>query len=238
MTVFAQNVNSDNDGIPTTAKYGDRGDGSSEWTQTAVVYDGGDVTQGLKADAAVTDPTLSGSIIALLKGILSFLRVSATGLGKAEDAAHVTGDTGVMALAIRKDTAAASSGTTGDYEPLSTDSTGRLRVYDANLVPTIANATTSALATSVVVKASAGTLYGLQGYSTTAQFIQIHNATSLPADATVPVVTFPIEANKPFSLDFGRFGRAFSTGIVICNSTTGPTKTIGAADTWVDAQYV
>jgi len=50
----------------------------------------------------------------------------ATNLGKAEDAAHATGDTGVMALAVRKDTAAASSGTTGDYEPLSTDSLGRL----------------------------------------------------------------------------------------------------------------
>lgn len=48
-------------------------------------------------------------------------------LGKAEDAAHASGDTGVMALAVRKDTAAASSGTTGDYEPLSTDDTGNLR---------------------------------------------------------------------------------------------------------------
>jgi len=52
----------------------------------------------------------------------------ATNLGKAEDAAHTSGDTGVMALAVRRDTAAASSGTTGDYEPLQTDSTGRLRV--------------------------------------------------------------------------------------------------------------
>jgi hypothetical protein len=38
----------------------------------------------------------------------------ASNLGKAEDAAHTTGDVGVMALAVRKDTAAASSGTTGD----------------------------------------------------------------------------------------------------------------------------
>lgn len=55
----------------------------------------------------------------------------ATNLGKAEDAAHTTGDVGVMALAVRKDTAAASSGTTGDYEPLSTDATGRLWIVGA-----------------------------------------------------------------------------------------------------------
>lgn len=52
----------------------------------------------------------------------------ATNLGKAEDAAHASGDTGVMVLAVRSDSAAASSGTTGDYEPLHTDSSGNLRV--------------------------------------------------------------------------------------------------------------
>lgn len=51
---------------------------------------------------------------------------SAAHLGKAEDAAHTSGDTGVMSLAVRSDTAAASSGTTGDYEPLHTDSAGAL----------------------------------------------------------------------------------------------------------------
>lgn len=51
---------------------------------------------------------------------------SSTHLGKAEDAAHSSGDVGVMALTVRQDTPAATSGTTGDYQPLSTDSTGRL----------------------------------------------------------------------------------------------------------------
>ena len=41
----------------------------------------------------------------------------ATNLGKAEDAAHTTGDTGVMMLGVRKDTAAATAGTDGDYQP-------------------------------------------------------------------------------------------------------------------------
>lgn len=51
---------------------------------------------------------------------------SAAHLGKAEDAAHASGDTGVMSLGVRSDTAAASSGTTGDYEPFHTDSVGAM----------------------------------------------------------------------------------------------------------------
>lgn len=121
-------LNTDPDGKRTSAEYADRGDGTSKWLLWSRTGDGGDATQGAKADAAVTDPTLSGSVVALLKGILSFLRVSAAGVGKAEDAAHASGDTGIMPLAVRRDTAAASSGTSGDYEPLQTDSLGRLRV--------------------------------------------------------------------------------------------------------------
>jgi hypothetical protein len=57
---------------------------------------------------------------------------SATSLGKAEDAAHASGDTGVMALSVRANTAAATSGADGDYQPLITDTNGRLHVLDGN----------------------------------------------------------------------------------------------------------
>ena len=43
---------------------------------------------------------------------------SASDLGKAEDAAHASGDVGTMALAVRKATPANVSGADGDYEPL------------------------------------------------------------------------------------------------------------------------
>ncbi len=49
--------------------------------------------------------------------------VAATNLGKAEDAAHSSGDVGVMLLAVRKDTAAAL-GADGDYVPLESDANG------------------------------------------------------------------------------------------------------------------
>lgn len=53
--------------------------------------------------------------------------VGATNLGKAEDAAHVTGDTGVMGLAVQQTADAAFAGD-GDYAPLQVNATGALKV--------------------------------------------------------------------------------------------------------------
>lgn len=50
---------------------------------------------------------------------------AAANLGKAEDAAHASGDTGVMALAVRRDTPAALAAD-GDYLPVIVDAEGRL----------------------------------------------------------------------------------------------------------------
>jgi hypothetical protein len=47
---------------------------------------------------------------------------------KAEDAAAVSADKGIMALAVRRDSAASSSGTDGDYSTLNVDANGKLWV--------------------------------------------------------------------------------------------------------------
>jgi len=111
-------------------------------------------------------------------------------------------------------------------------------VASANVAPL--NATTTAYAASLVVKASAGTLYNVTGYNSkaSAQFVQIFDAAALPTDGAVPAVVISVAASSPFSISFGTYGRRFENGIVICNSSTGPTKTIGAADLWIDAQYL
>lgn len=51
---------------------------------------------------------------------------AATNLGKAEDAAHTTGDTGIAMLTRRIDSPASSAGTSGDYATLDTDANGRV----------------------------------------------------------------------------------------------------------------
>lgn len=61
------------------------------------------------------------------------LLVDAAGvvIEKAEDAAHTSGDKGIMALSIRKDSEAEVAGTTEDYSPHQLDRTGNLRVVDS-----------------------------------------------------------------------------------------------------------
>lgn len=68
----------------------------------------------------------------------------ATNLGKAEDAAHTSGDVGVMALAVRADTAATTTSASGDYSPLLTDANGRLHVIEPSASGAAASLTTIA----------------------------------------------------------------------------------------------
>lgn len=102
------------------------------------------------------------------------------------------------------------------------------------------NATTTANAASLIAKAGAGILYGLTGYNakTSTQFIQLHDSATVPADTAVPKVVFAVPASSNFSLDYGEYGKSFASGIVICNSSTEATKTLGSADCWFDVQYV
>jgi hypothetical protein len=99
--------------------------------------------------------------------------------------------------------------------------------------------TSVTFSSSLVVKASPGTLYAITGYNnkTTVQFIQVHDSVSLPADGAVPKIIFAVPGKSNFSLSSQKFGRFFSTGVTVCNSSTGPTKTIGAADCWFDVLF-
>lgn len=91
---------------------------------------GGTVDQGtggasawlIKIDQTGTNNDVDANVTAVVPG------VAATSLGKAEDAAHTSGDTGVAVWAVRNDAGGPLAGTTGDYIPFTTDSNGNLRV--------------------------------------------------------------------------------------------------------------
>ena len=80
----------------------------------------------------------------------------ATNLGKAEDAAHSSGDVGVMPLAVRNDDIAALGGADGDYATLQVNAAGALYTNDASgeagsILVTGTTAVTSAVSNTVFV---------------------------------------------------------------------------------------
>lgn len=92
---------------------------------------------------------------------------------------------------------------------------------------------------AVVVKASAGTIHRISGYSSDANpvWVQLHNAASVPADTAIPILTIYVGAGENFDFDLSLIGRFCEKGIVICNSSTGPTKSLDGATAWFNIQY-
>ena len=77
----------------------------------------------------------------------------------------------------------------------------------------------------------------ISNLSASAQYIQLHDAASAPANGAVPKISVYWPANTSAQLEWiASDGRDFSTGIYVCNSSTDATKTLGAADLMLDAQ--
>lgn len=192
-------------------------------------------TTAWKVDGSAVTQPVSGTVTANAgSGTLAVsLASGATAIAKAEDVASADADVGVPAMVIRKATPANTSGTDGDYEMLQA-SGGRLWVQLGGDGTTVSS---TAYEASRVLKASAGTLISVFGYNSkaSAQFIQVHNTTSVPADTAVPIVVFTVAATGNFALDIPITGLTMATGISVCNSSTGPTKTVGSADCWFTA---
>lgn len=101
------------------------------------------------------------------------------------------------------------------------------------------NIHSNGLSASLIVKTGQALLYGFTVLNTnaSAQFIQVFDATSVPADGAVPAVVFTVAGSGDKGVSWIP-GRTFQQGIVICNSSTAATKTVGSADCFFDAQFV
>lgn len=107
---------------------------------------------------------------------------AATSLGKAEDAAHASSDVGVMALAVRSNTAASTSGTDGDYQPLITNTTGHLWVDASGQTLTVgSHAVTNAgtFAVQATLQANSGVDIGKLTANQSVNVAQINGVTPL-----------------------------------------------------------
>jgi hypothetical protein len=157
---------------------------------------------------------------------------SAAHLGKAEDAAHASGDTGVMALAVRRDADTTLADTTGDYAPLQVNAAGSLKVAITSGAgsggTSIADGasftrdTTSITPAGAVVESSAPTLTNgdVAGLSmTTAGALRVSvasggiagivdDAAFTPATSEVLPIGFTFDNTSPDSVDEGDIGAA------------------------------
>lgn len=115
--------------------------------------------------------------------------VGATNLGKAEDAAHSSGDTGVMSLGVRKDTATALAGSDGDYQPFIFDANGRLHVTDPNAAgATPSGAMVDQDSGADIAAGSSDTLRHTDIGGTTKRLAGITVASSVPFKAVISAV--------------------------------------------------
>lgn len=104
---------------------------------------------------------------------------------------------------------------------------------------TVSTAASTALAASLIIKDTPGTLFSLSVYNDkgSAQYIQLHDSATVPADTAVPVFVFQVATKTTQVINLADLGMSFATGIVVCNSSTAATKTIGSADCWFTANY-
>lgn len=158
---------------------------------------------------------------------------SAAHLGKAEDAAHSSGDTGVMLLAVRQSTATDMSvgNTNGDYEPLQVNASGYLYTTDQPQTSSgylIKRVISAGSGDATNVKASAGQIYGwtISNINASPAYVKIYNTSGTPtAGSGTPVLTITIPGNIAGVFGHVEFskGIAFATGI-------GLTIVTGVAD--------
>ncbi len=127
-----------------------------------------------------------------------------TNLGKAEDAAHSSGDVGVMALSVRQNSAAALAGSDSDYQPLITDGNGLLYVNVGNTVAVSTVSTVGTITNVVHIDDNSGSITVDNGGTFAVQATIASGATSIAkaedvasADADVGIPAMAVRKATP-----------------------------------------
>jgi hypothetical protein len=143
---------------------------------------------------------------------------SATTLGKVEDAAAASGDTGVFGLGVRNDALATPTSTDGDYSQFSVDARGAQFVNPAAF--TYSNISTAATTT---VKSGAGFLHAisLNSKGTVASTITVYDNTT-GSGTKIGTIDSLNPLSSIFILDI-----AFATGLtIVTTGTVAPDLTV------------
>lgn len=179
-----------------------------------------------------------------------------------EDGASAGGESLTLAGVVRRDTAASSSTTDGDYSTLNTDSTGRLWVNNSapivagtNVIGAVGAATSGGYTPHHVVsaasnnatslKASAGQVYSIQVFNTNAspRYLKFYDKASSPSpgsDTVVKSILIPGNTSGAGVVISWPSGVVFGTGIAYA-LVTGAGNTdntgVGASEIILSIDY-
>jgi len=164
---------------------------------------------GKKATTAATMTSVTytysaggyGAITSVIPG------TGATNLGKAEDAAHTSGDVGVMILAKRTDTAASSAGSDGDYATINEDVNGNVwitpgtltsgEIQDINAIRNEPQVSYTNLSASALIYTGPGRVAGFVVNSCAAgATIKLWDNTSAATTVLLNTITFTAAVNQ------------------------------------------
>jgi len=149
-------------------------------SMTPVLVDGSATTQPVSGTVAVTNSSLT----------------TLAGAVYAEDAASANADPGIQVLSVRKNTAAATSGTDGDYQPLITDTNGRLHVNVGNTVTVDGSGVTQPVSGTVAVTGVATATKQSDG----SQKTQVVDGSGNVIGATSNALDINIKSGNPTSI--------------------------------------
>jgi hypothetical protein len=187
-------------------------------TGTAVTAaDGALATEGSKSDAAVTNPALSGSMVSLLKGIISVLNAGITTvLGTSANVIGAVTQSGTWTVGL-----SAGTNTIGNVYPRPETTAGNT-----------AFRLSAAVAVTGNIKSSLGQVYALSIINSAAstRYLHFYASSSAPTLGTsVPVCTIPIPATSALNMQLD-YGVALAAGISYAITTDdAATPTTGAS---------